>query len=170
MRVLEIVNKELFLRYAIPCGQVLVERGSLDRELLEKLNKKVADERPVRERIEDLFPVAARMCTIIANMLGKESIDSDVIRRYFLFEHERAVKWRASLFPDIRIDECLVQPGRILRKERGMLLASTPRGELLLRRELVPEGNRGDFVTVHYDFASEIIGRKEFEMLKGMRL
>ena len=38
-RILPITDKELFLRYAIPCGEVLVNRGSLDPRLLRKAER-----------------------------------------------------------------------------------------------------------------------------------
>jgi hypothetical protein len=169
MRILEIDDRDLFLKYAIPCGQVLVDRGSLDREVLENLRKRVAARRPPRESIEDCFPVAARMATIIAHRMGKERIDEEVIRRYFLSDHDQAVRWRSSIFPDIKVDECLIHPGRIVRREGDLLVAKTPRGELSLRGDFAPEAKRGDLVTVHYDFISEITGRKDFDRLLRMR-
>ena len=170
MRILEIADKDLFLKYAVPCGEVLVSRGSLDRKTLEGFRRVVADGRRISDDIAESFPVAARMTSIIAQRMGKEKIDEEVIRRYFLFEHDHAVRWRASIWNDVRIDECLIQPGRIVRREGDSLVVNTPSGEKTFRGEFVPEAGRGDFVTLHYDFISEIAGRKNFETLKRMRL
>ena len=170
MKNLEIIDKELFLKYAIPCGHVLVDRGSLEKEVLERLNKKMIDNQTIRENISEYFPIAAKMTTIIAKRLSKDVIDEEVIRQYFLQEHDQAVKWRSSIFPDIPKDECMIQPGRIKNINGETMLVNTPRGELELKRDFVPEALKGGLVTVHYDFVSEMIDRESFDRLMKMRL
>jgi hypothetical protein len=170
MRLMEIADKELFLRYAVPCGQILVRRGSLDAGVLESLRKRTAEGRSVRDDVAECFPVAARMTTLLAQKMGREEIDEDVIRRYFLFDHDRAVRWRASLFPDVSVEECLISPGRISEIQRGGILVNTPRGELSLRKDFIPEARRGDLVAVHYDFVAEPLPRKDFDALLRRRL
>lgn len=156
-KVLPIKDKELFLRYAIPCGEVLVRRGELKEELLRKLNDSVKNKQEIETPIEDVFKVAARMCTILAKQMGKSGIDAEVIRRYFLIEHEKAIKWRKQVRPDLKISECLVYPGRVLRIDPDKILVKTPLGEKLFRNDFAEGLRKRDRVSVHYDYVSEKI-------------
>ena len=132
-KVLPIKNKDLFLRYAVPCGEVLVRRGEVKEELLRQLNDSVKYGQPVDYPIGDVFKVASRMCTIIAKQMGKDAIDDEVIRRYFLVEHENAIRWRKQVRPELKLEECLVYPGRVLKIADEGLLVKTPLGERVFR-------------------------------------
>ncbi len=166
MKILPIADKELFLRYAIPCGEVLVKRGSLDSKLLKKAEKIVTDGKAANIKPEEMFPTAAKMCTIIAHRMGKKTIDQEVIRRYFLFEHEKAVRWRMKLYPDVIPEKCIVYPARVLRSGE-LLLVNTPAGKKILDMRFAPEVKRGDWVSTHYSYASEkISGETAKKMMK----
>jgi hypothetical protein len=147
-------NKELFLRYAIPCGEVLVKRGDLRQEMLDKLDRSVREGREIDFPIENVFKVASRMCTILAKEEGKKEIDDDVIRRYFLFEHEKAIKWRSMFYPDVKLRDCLVYPARVM-DARDMIRLSTPIGQKLVANTFENELRRRDWVSLHYDHISE---------------
>ncbi|MCX6814529.1 MAG: hypothetical protein NTY20_02695 [Candidatus Aenigmarchaeota archaeon] len=156
MKILPIVDKELFLRYAIPCGEVLVKRGSLDPKLLKKAERIVTDGKTANIDPAKMFPTAAKMCTLIAHRMGKKEIDAEVIRRYFLFEHEKAVRWRMKIYPDIIPEKCIVYPARVLRSGE-LLLVNTPTGKKILDTRFAPEVKRGDWVSTHYSYAPEKI-------------
>jgi hypothetical protein len=155
--VLPIKDKELFLRYAIPCGEVLVNRGEIKEELLNHLNYSVKNKEEIQTPIENVFKVATRMCTILAKRMGKKEIDSEVIRRYFLIEHEKAIKWRKKVRPDLKVEECLVYPGRVLRIDPDRILVKTKEGEKLFRKDFAEGLRKKDWVSVHYDYISEKI-------------
>ena len=168
MEVLPIENKRLFLRYAIPCGEVLVRRGTLDPGTLEKLKNGILYNRDVKIDVASLFPVASRMCTIIARRMGKDVIDDEIIRRYFLFEHEKAIKWRAKIYPDISVRECMVYPARVLKTGEEIVI-NTVDGERVIKT-LDPEVRRGDFVVTHYDYISERVPNETAKkLLRGLR-
>jgi len=156
-KVLPIKDKELFLRYAIPCGEVLVNRGELRGELLAKLNDSVKNKEEIETPIENVFKVASRMCTILAKQMGKKEIDSEVIRKYFLIEHEKAIKWRKDIKPDLKIKDCLVYPGRVLRIDQDKVLVRTPLGEKLFRKDFADGLKKKDWVSTHYDYIAEKI-------------
>ncbi|MBN2042324.1 MAG: hypothetical protein JW754_00795 [Candidatus Aenigmarchaeota archaeon] len=147
---MEIENKELFLRYAIPCGEVLVRRGDLQMDMLEKLNEMIERKRDIDLPVGRLFPVAGRMCTILAKEMGKDRIDDDVIRRYFLHEHEKAIKWRSLFFRDIDLKKCMVKPGRVMETGERIVL-NTPLGKRVTEKSFEPELRRNDWVSLHYD-------------------
>ena len=156
MKILPITDNELFLRYAIPCGEVLVRRGSLDPRLLKKAERIVTDGKTANINPGEMFPTAAKMCTLIALRMRKKAIDAEVIRRYFLFEHEKAVRWRMKIYPDVVPEKCIVFPARVLRSGE-LLLVNTPAGKKILDMRFVPEVKRGDWVSTHYSYASEKI-------------
>jgi len=169
-RTLPIRNKELFLKYAIPCGEVLVCRGELKRELLDKLREATASGQEADVPVEEVFKVAARMCTIIAKRMGKKAIDDEVIRRYFLIEHEKAIRWRKRIYPDLSVRDCKVYPGRVLKIDEDGALVRTPIGERKLRTDFSGDLKKGDRVSAHYGYVAEKIkGPYVGRMLKKKR-
>lgn len=164
---LPIKDKELFLRYAIPCGEVLVRRGELKGELLNELKESVEHGQDIDAPVGDIFKVATRMCTILAKRMGKSEIDNEVIRRYFMLEHEKAIRWRKQVRPDINVKECMVYPGKVLKIDFDKALVQTPLGEAMLKNDFTPDLHKGDLVSTHYDFVSEKIKRNHaWKMLK----
>lgn len=167
-RVLPITDRDLFLRYAIPCGRVLVERGDMRSEVLGRLNEAVRNGQETGEPIENVFKVASRMCTILAKQMGKKEVDTEVIRRYFLLEHDRAIAWRKQVRPDINAEECSVKPGKILRIEGDRILVNTKLGEKLCRADFAQGLKRNDWVSVHYDYVDEKLSKNHVSrMLRG---
>lgn len=161
---MEISDKTLFLRYAIPCGHVLVKRGDLKQEDLDRVKKQVLRGEEVQEDIENLFPIAVRMCKLLAKQSGKEVIDEDVIRQYFWHEHRKAVEWRASIYPDLPKEECLTCPARVLKAGRKPLVKTT-HGRVFAKTDFVPSLKRDDWVILHYDYIVEKIPWKKAEEL-----
>ncbi|MBN1896258.1 MAG: hypothetical protein JW789_00835 [Candidatus Aenigmarchaeota archaeon] len=156
-KVLPIKNRDLFLRYAVPCGDVLVRRGELDKKLLDEMGNAVRSGRDVDFPIEDKFKVASRMCTILAKRMQKDVIDDEVIRKYFLVEHEKAILWRKQIKPDIDVRECKVYAGKVRKIEDNRALVHTPLGEIMLRTDF-REGlklKEGDWISKHYGYISE---------------
>jgi hypothetical protein len=154
-RVLPIKDKELFLRYAIPCGEVLVNRGELKAGLLKKVTEAVENGQEVDAPVEDIFRVASRMCTIIAKRMGKTEIDEEVIRRYFLIEHEKAIRWRKLVRPDISVKDCKVYPAKVLKIDGNGALVRTPVGGKRLKDGFEKDLKKGDWVSAHYDYIPE---------------
>ncbi len=165
---MEIENKELFLRYAIPCGEVLVRRGDLREEMLKKLRDKIEMKRDIGLPVGRLFPVAGKMCSILAKNMGKERIDDDVIRKYFLHEHEKAIKWRSLFFKDIDLKECMVKPGRVMEAGKTVVL-NTPLGKRVIDKNFEPELKRNDWVSMHYDHICEKLPKEEVKKLMRER-
>jgi len=169
-RVLPIKDRELFLRYAVPCGEVLVKRGEVGEDLLKQLNNSVKNREEINYPVEDVFKVASRMCTIIAKKMGKNEIDAEVIRRYFLIEHESAIRWRQQIRPELKLEECLVHPGRVLKLGDENVLVKTPLGERMFRNDFAQNLRPKDWVSVHYDYVAEKISENHVNRMKRTRL
>ncbi|MCK4328151.1 MAG: hypothetical protein KAW41_06850 [Candidatus Diapherotrites archaeon] len=148
---MELADKELFLRYALPCGRVLVKRGTITQEQLDQgLSIDPA-----------LFKVGLFMCAQAAKALGKDSIDRGAIRQYFWLDHDSALVEHAKTHPDIDINLCTVWPAEYL----GNSLVRIPPGERKVNISYTPNLKKGDYATVHYDRTCEVITAEEFHRL-----
>ena len=152
-------DKLLFLRYAIPCGFTLVNRGDIEQSYLEDLSRRAASGDVADIDPEDTFKIAVRMCYLTAKKMGKSVIDSGVIRQYFWKEHEEAIKWRSEVFRDVRLDTCSVYPGQVIYSGE-FALVRTRLGSLEFRKDFLPDVERGDFVITHYDYLIEKTDRE----------
>lgn len=157
---MEIKDKVLFLRYAVPCGQVLVKRGWMKQKDLDSLRKQAA-EGDVKASNKDLhaaFAEASLMLERTANSEGKSVIDEQVIRHYFLSHvHAKLAEKRSAEFKDFSPEECKVWAGRIMRLRGLSALVELPCGRREIRMDFVQGAKEGDVVTVHYSYACEKI-------------
>lgn len=142
MKKPEITNKNLFLKYAIPCSSTLVMRGSVSQEVIDELKRKVIANEEITENLHDIFKVASVMCSATALDMGKTEIDAEVIREYFINRHDKAVKERWDLMKDFDKDKCKV---RVVTYESGTDL----------KEEFCSGVEPGDQVAVHYDYVIE---------------
>lgn len=156
-------SKMLFLKYAIPCGNVLVRRRSLSKARLDKLKSKLLRGEEIKD-IEKIFKIAAGMCYIIAKKMKKKKIDKAVIRKYFWDEHSSAIEWRHKIYKDFDKKLCKVYPGKIIKAGKSAVV-KTPIGKRKLRSDFVPGLRINDLVTVHYDYIIEKLTKGEFKRL-----
>ncbi len=158
-------SKELFLKYAIPCGNVLIKRKKLSKARLDSIKSALMKGKEVRG-IENTFRIAANMCYIISKKMRKKGIDKSVIRKYFWSEHSRAISWRHKIYKDFDTQLCKVYPGRVIKMEKaGKVLVLTPIGNRRLRKEFIPDLAINDLVTVHYNYCIEKITHNVFKSL-----
>jgi len=153
---LKVSDKGLFLRYAIPCGSVLVRRGTVSQELLDEMKTKVVNNEQINDKYTEVYKVALFFLTKIARGLGKKVIDKEVIHKYYFKEHDEVVTARSKVKTDVNEQLCRVKPGKIL-KINGIATVETPLGEFEVKLDFIPEAKIGDFITVHYDYGCEII-------------
>jgi len=144
--------KKLFLKYAIPCGHVLVKRGYLKEEKLERITKKLIENKKISENLEKIFPVGMRMCFLTAKRMKKKKIDENVIREYFWNEHEKAILWRSQIYPDIP-ESCKIVRGKVIKSGK-IAKVLTEKGEIKAKTDFV-KVFPGDEVIVHYDYIVE---------------
>ena len=109
-------EKLLFLKYAVPCGIVLVRRGDITRDYHSSLIEKVMSGNIEDMDIENNFKIGSRMCFLIMKKLGKDRIDTEVIRHYFWLEHRNenrisghSLKTHPNLTPVNRMAKRTVQ-------------------------------------------------------------
>jgi hydrogenase maturation factor len=163
---MEIVNKPLFLKYAIPCAETLKERGDLTEEDIEKLTEIIKENKEIPADSEKPFKVALAMCSYIAMREGKREIDEEVIRRYFLYEHDKAIDQRFQEMGDFDPEACRTYPGKVAEVKEKTIFVRTPKGVKEYRNDFIRRVKKGDLVVVHRDFVIEKIDGK----IAGMML
>lgn len=145
---MELADKKLFLSYALPCGQVLVKRGTITQEQLDSPEP-------------EMFKVGLFMCEQSAKKLGKQLIDKEAIRQYFWYDHDTHLEEHCEINKDVDKNLCTVYPGEYL----GNNIVRLPIGERKVNIHNTPGLKQGDYVTVHYNSTCELITKEEFEKL-----
>ena len=156
---LKVSNKRLFLKYAFPCGKVLVNRGNISQKFLDEIKENIVKNRRLKEDYLKPFKVALFFMADIAKKQGKTIIDEEIIRKYYFENHDEVVKWRADMKPDIVVNSCRIKPGKILNINKDATV-DTPIGILEVKLNFIPSAKIGDFITVHYEYGCEIISEK----------
>jgi len=160
---LKVVNKKLFFLYAHPCGDVLVQRGSMGRKVLERIRKSLKEGRVVES--PEVFKVAYKLQCMLAEEMGKKEIDEEVIREYYWRKHDEHVMEESKEKNDVIPERCIIFPAKVVEKEGEEAVVETPVGKRNVNIEFVPNVCVGDFLTVHYSYACEKIDESEFKKL-----
>ena len=82
------------MKYALPCSRTLVKRNQVTQEEVDKLIDIVKNNKEIPKNAEKIFKVAFAACSLIALDTGKNKIDEDVIREYFLKKHSDVIEKR----------------------------------------------------------------------------
>lgn len=155
-----IKDRLLFLKYALPCAGTLVKRGNVSKEYVESLVKLVSDGKVPGENAEAMFKVANAMCDKIAKRMEKDSVDSDVIRQYFLLEHSEVVDDRYELMKDFDPVSCKTYAGRVVSCNNGSAVVETRLGKRDYKAAFAKGVKPGDSVVVHWNFIIEKVPEK----------
>ncbi|MGD0728766.1 MAG: hypothetical protein ABR981_01685 [Candidatus Micrarchaeaceae archaeon] len=167
---MKIEDRKLFLKYALPCASTFVTRGTLTQEHLNDLIRTVSDDNLPNENVEEMFKVANAMCKIIAMRMNKSSIDSEVIRQYFLLEHSKVVDDRYELMRDFNPIDCKTYAGIVTKTENGHAIVKTSRGEREYKTLFAKNAREKDMVVVHFDFIVELITEDTFKKMQTAEL
>ncbi len=154
----KVANKKLFLKYAIPCGRVLVKRNLIKQEYLDSIEDSVIKKLELKDEYVEVFDSAILMMTQMASKREKDVIDDDIIHDYFLKRHNEYLKHRVMEVDDVDERLCRVHVCPIENVHDGIALAHLPTGEdREIRLDFIPDARDGDNVAVHYNYGCEII-------------
>jgi len=156
---MEVTEPLLFLRYAIPCARVLVSRGVITQSFLDGMTDDVSNGIQKKEYIST-FKTALAMMRAIAKERGKTGIDAEVIRSYFLDRHNELLPSLAK--SDVPQELCRVRTGKVTGSGE-FLTVKTELGDEKVKSTFTPDAKPGDTVSVHYDFACEVLERASRE-------
>lgn len=157
MKFKDEASRKLFFRYAVPCSETLAKREVITQKYQKSLVKSVILNKKIPKDAENIFKVASSMCEKTAKKLGKKSIDKEVVRRYFLFGHDKVVDRRYKIFKDFDPMLCRLYSGKVL-VSGNRALVQTITGDKEYRTSLIVK--KGDYVVVHRDFIVEKISKK----------
>jgi hydrogenase maturation factor len=161
--------KMLFLKYALPCSETLVKRGVISQNYRKKLIKVVFLNKKIPENSEKKFKTANIMCEKIAKKLGKKAIDEVIIRKYFLFNHDKAIKSRYKIFKDFDSLLCRTYSGKVIKLKNRNALIETIIGKRSYKTIFVPKLKIGNYVVVHRNFVVEKIDENLAKKLENKR-
>lgn len=163
--------RKVFRAYAFPCLEVRVSRGDISKNEARELIHGY----PLHRLDEDIenkyFPRAVGRCTIMAKDMGKESIDTEAIRLYFRFQHDRHVDEEAREGHVRNAAYCKVWPGIVVKITEGMHAdVATPIDFKEYRTELVRGIGVGNHVFVHRGFISEITDERTYNEAHSVKV
>lgn len=146
----------LFLKYAIPA----ISCHSFTQNQRDLFAKQVSEEILPDINLEKTFGLAILLCKTLTKFRDKMLIDSDVIREYFLIEHNTSVDYRHNL-GEKNLDPllCKTYIGNVTEIGNGYARV-LDRGEMKYNTVFVADVKIGDKVAVHYDFITEKITNK----------
>lgn len=160
-------DREIFMKYAVPCGCVLVKRGSMKQEYLDSLIGSIKKGEKTPEGAEKNFKVAFAACALIAMDAGKKTIDKQVIYEYFTKNHDEVLEKRYKEMRDFDPDKCRVRAGVVAGFSGKKVIVENSSGTKKYRADYIQGLKKGDFVATHWDFAVEKISEsKAREMMK----
>jgi hypothetical protein len=114
MKFKDEASRKLFFRYAVPCSETLAKRGVITQKYQRSLVSSIVLNKKIPKDAEKIFKVASSMCEKTAKKLGKRYIDKEVVRRYFLFGHDKVVDRRYKIFKDFNPMLCRLYSGKVL--------------------------------------------------------
>lgn len=141
------------MKYALPCSKKLIERGEVSEDYIKKLFRIVKNGKELPENSEKIFKVAYSFCKKIGEKINKDPMNEDVIRRYFLYEHDDVVEKMGYE------QNCKVYPGLCLKIENGLAKILTPIGFNFYKIDFVSDLKENEYVVVHREFVIERISK-----------
>jgi len=153
----------------LPCAYTFVKRGKLKKEELDKIIENFSRGNLPKKGFEEIFAVANAMLKIIAKKMGKEAIDAQVLRQYYLVDHDKVVDQRFEEVGDFDPIACKIRIGEVLAVSGSKAKVKTEFGLKEYRTYFVKDVKVGDKVIVHYDFIVEKFSEKIKKDLMKMK-
>ena len=155
--------EEVFFRYAYPCTEDLFIANLVSENDYNKMNDYSKKRKtPKREELERVYKNAVRRINNVAQRLNKDAWDCEVIRYYFLNEHNKAIDEGEGDYKDTphKLREmCKVRVGEVIDKYKkgDIVFYNVNYGDL--SEEAIgiyySDANVGDKISTHWRFAVE---------------
>ncbi len=169
MIIINIKNRQLFFKYAVPCAETLVHRGQKTQKFVDDLVEDISKNKEIESDCEENFKVAYAMCKLLAKRKNKKEIDDEIIREYYLFNHDEMVDKRFEQMGDFDPTECRIYSGQVIDISGNIASVKTILGTKKYRIDYNKDMKRGDFVTVHRKFVVEKISKELAEKLHELK-
>ncbi|MDO8555568.1 MAG: hypothetical protein Q7R96_00145 [Nanoarchaeota archaeon] len=149
----------LFLKYAFPCAFIIRQRGEISFEEFQRLEFAAAHDDPLpRMVLEKIFFRAFQRIDKVATRLHKDRWDAEVIREYFVVEHNKIIDEGMYSYmeaPSSLKELCKVQVGVVVAVDEETLVVEYNGKRRPLLRLLLPQAQIGAKVLFHYGYAVE---------------
>src|SRR3989304_6948631 len=136
---MEISDRVLFFKYALPCAQTLIKRDTLRQEDYKIMLRLVVDGKAPAKDSENVFKVAIANLKFLAMKKKKSEIDDETIREYFWFKHDEAVDERFEEMGDFNPEICRTYPGIVRELKGNKAVVETPLGTKTYRKDLIKD-------------------------------
>jgi len=138
---IEEADRLLFFRYAWPAAAGCVQRAEITKDEVERVAGLIKSGIAPEEKYENLFKVPMAHMTVLAK--GKNKIDKEIIRGYFLFEHnefaEDYCKTYFGTVMQIKEDHAFVETSLGIREYRLDLVHADVHETVIVHRGYVVE-------------------------------
>jgi len=153
--------EQYFLRYALPCSYVLINQGMLSKEEQEELESKLKKNKNLsKKELEKIFKAAFRRIKELAVKMNKDYWDIEVIRRYWLEEHNNYIDkgdGHYSKFSEDFRELCKVYKAKVTEINNNILTVSYNNKTRKVFSDLLSKVKINDIVTIHQGYAIEVL-------------
>ncbi|NQV08489.1 hypothetical protein HQ529_01405 [Candidatus Woesearchaeota archaeon] len=150
-----------FLRYAFPCAFIINEMNEVDKETVEMLEKAAIEQKVLdRELLEKIFFRAFEKIQVLADEMGKDKWDYDVMKTYFRERHNQDIDNGVGYYktaPKAIKELSKVFEAEIVDKRDGFFIVQYNGKTRTVSDLFVSNAKKGDKVTIHYGFAVEAL-------------
>jgi hypothetical protein len=157
-------DRLLFMKYAMPCAGVLVQRGNVAQEDVDEIITAVKAGK-VPRGAEKMCKVAFAACSLIAKDRKKDKIDREVINHYFHFAHDEVIDRRYEEMGDFDTNSCRIRAGVVEAVGKDFAVVSNSSGRRKYKTDFVAGLKKDDIVTTHWNFVVEKIDRATAEKM-----
>jgi hypothetical protein len=148
-----------FFKYAFPCAQAKVQLGSLRKEEYEELKENFLEGGcPDKETLERYFQAAFRRIKKLADKLGKDIWDMDVLKEYWTKNHNEVIDEGEGMYGSASQsfkELCKIHEAEVIQKDKDNLIVAYDGKERVVSGFLVPDAKQGDKVRIHFAYAVE---------------
>jgi hypothetical protein len=170
----------LFWRYAAPCAEEFVYQGVLEQKAFDGMKRQVAlGKIPADYEVDKLFGIAISHCALLAKRMGKNLIDEEVIRTYFLLKHspivdsecDRLAKLLRSHpeaqehYADLKV-ACKTYLGKVVKVKGNSAWVRTSLGCKWYSADFCSVRERDD-VAVHFSHIVDVLPEEWVQKIKG---
>lgn len=156
----------LFAKYALPCGHKHVEKGTLTWKELDDCIELASHGIAIPEKSLATYETAIKRCEQIAKKLRIKEINGLVVREYFLKYHNRIIDRMCSskMIPEsFDTERCKVRIGNVIDVYEKTALVDVDSVRDEYRTDFVRGLEKGNWVSLHYDFIAEVLGKEILE-------
>jgi len=161
--MIEETSEAVFFRYSADCAYQLFSLGRIkEREYQIIRDCREHGKVPDRIFLEAVFPAAIERIKRLAKTLSKDYWDAEVIRKYFLEEHNRIIDRGDGYYaiaPKSIKELCKVRVGKIKNSETigGEVIYTVDYGdkEETALGKYLPDVKIGERISTHWKFAIE---------------